>query len=113
MALMEFSQNNDKVTVTVPNVEASNQPETIFTGSKKAHLKECVLIIDHETGEITLERLTHSINVKKTRVEGSSKSQSLQNASSTPTSSSPSSGHTTSKPSRLPPDDDIDDFLSF
>ena len=111
MAVMEFSQNNDKVTVTVPNVEASNQPETIFTGSKKAHLKECVLIIDHETGEITLERLTHSINVKKTRVEGSSKS--LQNASSTPTSSSPapSSGQT-SKP-RLPPPDDIDDFLSF
>lgn len=67
MATMEFSQSNDKVKVTVPNVEASNQPETIFTGSKKPHLKECVLIIDHETGETTLERLTHSINVKKTR----------------------------------------------
>lgn len=109
MARMEFSQNNDKVKVTVPNVEASNQPETIFTGNKKPHLKECVLIIDHETGEITLERLTHSINVKKTRVEGSSKSQQQLQRPSTPSSFSPScssSGQTSSsgsKPSKPAP----------
>lgn len=103
---MEFSQSNDKVKVTVPNVEASNQPETIFTGSKKPHLKECVLIIDHETGEITLERLTHSINVKKTRVEGSSKSQQHLRPSTPSSCSSPapsSSGQNKpSKPSSSP-----------
>ena len=36
---------------------------------KESNLKECVLIIDEETGEITLERLSGNILVKKTRQE--------------------------------------------
>ena len=36
---------------------------------KESNKKDCVLIIDHETGEITLERLTDHILLKKTRSE--------------------------------------------
>lgn len=36
---------------------------------KDSSKKECVLIIDQETGEITIERLTKQIAVKKTRPE--------------------------------------------
>ena len=36
---------------------------------KPANNKECVLIIDEETGEITLERLDGNIMLKKTRAE--------------------------------------------
>ncbi|RWS28490.1 ELL-associated factor 1-like protein [Leptotrombidium deliense] len=76
-ASVEFVENN-KATVTVPNVDGSGNAYTVFKGSKKPHQKECVLIIDNETGEITLERLTQNIVVKKTRAEGTSKAQLLQ-----------------------------------
>ncbi|KAI1299345.1 ELL-associated factor 2 [Halotydeus destructor] len=76
MAQIEFGQNN-KVTVIAPNVEGSGQAETVYKGSRKPHLKECVLVIDHETGEITLERLSNQIIVKKTRAEGSSRASQL------------------------------------
>ncbi|XP_015781177.1 ELL-associated factor 1 [Tetranychus urticae] len=69
---IEFGENN-KVTVTMPNVESAGFSQTVFKGSRKPHLKECVLIIDNETGELTLERLAHNITVKKTRAEGSSR----------------------------------------
>lgn len=74
MAGIEFGENN-KVTVTMQNVESSGLPKTVFKGSRKPHQKECVLVIDHETGDITLERLTHNIIVKKIRAEGSCKAQ--------------------------------------
>jgi len=74
MAGIELGENN-KVTVTMPNVESSGLPKTVFKGSRKPHQKECVLVIDHETGEIILERLSHNIIVKKIRAEGSCKAQ--------------------------------------
>nr|XP_032823779.1 ELL-associated factor 1 [Petromyzon marinus] len=66
----------DQVTITLPNVEGSTPPTTVFKGSKRPCMKECVLIINHDTGEYTLEKLTSNIQVKKTRFEGSSKIQS-------------------------------------
>ena len=36
---------------------------------KEANGKDCLLIIDHVTGEITLEKLSSQIMVKKTRAE--------------------------------------------
>ena len=36
---------------------------------KEANAKDCLLIIDHVTGEITLEKLSSQIMVKKTRSE--------------------------------------------
>lgn len=50
-ASLEYNEKN-KVTVTAPNVEGSGTSCTVFQGSKKPHLKECVLVIDHETGNI-------------------------------------------------------------
>ncbi|XP_036907411.1 ELL-associated factor 2 isoform X1 [Sturnira hondurensis] len=65
----------EQVTITLPNIEGSTPPVTVFKGSKKPYLKECILIINHDTGECRLEKLSSNITVKKTRVEGSSKMQ--------------------------------------
>lgn len=48
-------------------VESSGVPHTIYKGNQKKYTKECILIIDKETGDITLEKLSHNIQVKKTR----------------------------------------------
>ncbi|XP_030882464.1 ELL-associated factor 2 [Leptonychotes weddellii] len=45
----------------------STPPVTVFKGSKKPYLKECILIINHDTGECRLEKLSSNITVKKTR----------------------------------------------
>ncbi|CAG2110351.1 unnamed protein product, partial [Medioppia subpectinata] len=66
-------EGNHKVTVTAPNTEGSGTSETVFKGSRKAHQKECVLIIDHKTGEITLEKLHQNITVKRTRQQNPTK----------------------------------------
>lgn len=63
------------VTLSVPHVEGSGKSHTVYKGNKKPVSKECVLIIDHETGTFTLERLSNNITVKKTRIDGSSKAQ--------------------------------------
>ncbi|XP_075068524.1 ELL-associated factor 1 isoform X1 [Mixophyes fleayi] len=69
----------DEVTITLPHIPVSQKgstpPMTIFKGNKRPYQKDCVLIINHDTGEYVLEKLSSSIQVKKTRVEGSSKIQ--------------------------------------
>lgn len=67
-ATVEVSPNN-QVQVSVPHLDSSGVPKTLFKGNQKKYTKECVLIIDKNTGEITLERLTNNISVKKTRSE--------------------------------------------
>lgn len=82
----------EQVTITLPNIEGSTPPVTVFKGSKKPYLKECILIINHDTGECRLEKLSSNITVKKIRAEGSSKVQSrieqqqqqIRNSSKTP-----------------------------
>ncbi|XP_056636228.1 ell-associated factor Eaf [Diorhabda sublineata] len=59
----------NQVTVTVPHLDGAGIPQTVFKGSQKPYTKECVLIIDRVTGEITLEKLRCNIQVKKTRSE--------------------------------------------
>ncbi|KAL7991798.1 hypothetical protein Chor_016054 [Crotalus horridus] len=66
----------EQVTVMLPNIEGSTPPVTVFKGSKKPYQKECILIINHDTGECRLEKLSSNITVKKIRGEGSSKVQS-------------------------------------
>lgn len=58
---------NNMMTVTVPHLDGAGIPHTVFKGSQRPYHKECVLIIDRVTGEITLEKLTANIQVKKTR----------------------------------------------
>ncbi|KAM5281842.1 ELL-associated factor 2 [Ctenodactylus gundi] len=82
----------EEVIITLPNIEGSTSPVTVFKGSKKPYLKECILIINHDTGECRLEKLNSNITVKKTRVEGSSKvhcqveqqQQQMRNSTRTP-----------------------------
>ncbi|XP_069792013.1 ELL-associated factor 2 [Narcine bancroftii] len=66
----------EQITITLPNIEGSTPPVSVFKGSKRPYLKECILIINHDTGEYRLEKLSSNITVKKTRAEGSSKIQS-------------------------------------
>uniref|UniRef100_A0AAY4DUJ9 Transcription elongation factor Eaf N-terminal domain-containing protein n=1 Tax=Denticeps clupeoides TaxID=299321 RepID=A0AAY4DUJ9_9TELE len=66
----------EQVTITLPNLEGSTTPVTVFKGSKRPYMKECILIVNHDTGEYRLEKLNSNIAVKKTRAEGSSKIQS-------------------------------------
>ena len=57
----------------MPNVGGSAQPMTHFKGPKREAKKQCVLILNHDTGEITLERLNHDVVLKRQRLDGTSK----------------------------------------
>ncbi|OWR52421.1 ell-associated factor Eaf [Danaus plexippus] len=76
MATVDVGTNN-QVTVTVPHLDGAGVPQTVFKGSQRPYTKECVLIIDRDTGEITLEKLSSNIQVKKTRQENSQKPRPL------------------------------------
>ncbi|XP_051721624.1 ELL-associated factor 1 [Ctenopharyngodon idella] len=65
----------EEVTIKLPHISGSTPPMTVFKGNKRPYQKDCVLIINHDTGEFMLEKLSSSIQVKKTRAEGSSKIQ--------------------------------------
>ena len=65
----------------MPHVESSGTSETVFKGSKDPAAKECLLIIDHNTGKITLERISQKIRVKKYRPETGSNKKALQSGS--------------------------------
>ncbi|XP_072274014.1 ELL-associated factor 2 [Pyxicephalus adspersus] len=105
----------EQVTITLPNLEGSTAPVTVFKGSKRPYLRECILIVNHDTGECRLEKLSSNISVKKTRAEGSSKIQSrieqqqqqMRNTSKTPTNGKNSSSPL-GKSSPTSPMDDIE-----
>lgn len=63
--------------------DSSGVPKTVFKGNQRNYTKECVLIIDKVTGEITLEKLHHNIQVKKTRTENTNKTGLQSQAAST------------------------------
>ena len=48
-------------------VQGSGSSHGIYKGNKRPNQKECVLIIDHKTGEFRLEKLSSTIQLKKTR----------------------------------------------
>lgn len=48
--------------------QGSGTSHTVYKGNKRPCPKECVLIIDHDTGAYTLERLSTHIQLKKTRL---------------------------------------------
>jgi len=73
------------VAVSLPHSDGVGQ--TTYKGNTEpAPPKDCVLIIDHETGELTLERVTNNIRVKKTRPEKREGGASSAVGSSEPTS---------------------------
>lgn len=96
----------EQVTITLPNLEGSTAPVTVFKGSKRPYMKECILIVNHDTGEYRLEKLNSNITVKKTRAEGSSKIQSRleqQTKSLSQQMKSGSGGKTASNSKSSPP----------
>ncbi|KAM6978337.1 ELL-associated factor 2 [Tautogolabrus adspersus] len=115
----------EQVTITLPNLEGSSAPVTVFKGSKRPYMKECILIVNHDTGEYRLEKLNSNIAVKKTRAEGSSKihsrmeqqtsrlSQQMKSSNSSSSSSNKTSTSSKSSPpkektSPASPMDDIE-----
>lgn len=76
MATVSVGIKNE-VTVTVPHLAGAGVPQTVFKGNQKSYTKECVLFIDRVTGEITLEKLSSNIQVKKTRQETAQKPRPL------------------------------------
>ncbi|XP_034549666.1 ELL-associated factor 2 [Notolabrus celidotus] len=114
----------EQVTITLPNLEGSSAPVTVFKGSKRPYMKECILIVNHDTGEYRLEKLNSNIAVKKTRAEGSSKihsrmeqqtnrlSQQMKSSSSSSSSNKTSTSSKSSPPkektSPASPMDDIE-----
>lgn len=114
----------EQVTITLPHLEGSAAPVTVFKGSKRPYMKECILIVNHDTGEYRLEKLNSNIAVKKTRAEGSSKVQSRleqqtsrlsqqvkvgsSNSSSSKTSTSSKNSPPKEKMSPASPMDDIE-----
>jgi len=67
---IEVGENNE-VAVTLPS--SNKKGHTVYKGSKKPALKECVLIYDPATDEFTLEKVTSQCQVKKTRPSSSQK----------------------------------------
>lgn len=61
--------SNKQVTVTVPSLDGSGVPNAVYKGNQNYSKKECVLIIDRVTGQITLEKLSSNVQVKQTRTE--------------------------------------------
>lgn len=90
-ATLDVSSNN-QVTVTMPHLDSSGVPKTVFKGNQRNYTKECVLIIDKVTGEITLEKLHHNIQVKKTRSENNSKTMPSTGSASAGSSVQSTSG---------------------
>jgi len=84
---LEVDEHNG-VSVKIPHKGGG---ETNFSGhQKEANVKDCLLIIDHATGEITLEKLSSQIMVKKTRAEKPEKNNHLESSANiTPSNSRP------------------------
>lgn len=57
--------DGEEVTVSRPTVQAESPHDvTQFQGPMKSCNEECVLIIDTQTGELTLERITNTVHLK-------------------------------------------------
>ncbi|KAF0032086.1 hypothetical protein F2P81_016641 [Scophthalmus maximus] len=93
----------DEVTITLPHIPGSTPPMTVFKGNKRPYQKDCVLIINHDTGEFVLEKLSSSIQVKKTRQPSSQFRAPTKPGAGVKTSPSPSKDN----PSPEPQLDDI------
>lgn len=62
-----FNPHNKRLVMIMVFFKGSSAPVTVFKGSKRPYMKECILIVNHDTGEYRLEKLNSNIAVKKTR----------------------------------------------
>lgn len=73
-AEVKFSSNKECF-VTYPN---HDQGSITFKGGRKPCQKECILIIDKSTGEITLEKISSNIPLKKSRTGNSERTGDIR-----------------------------------
>uniref|UniRef100_A0A2P2IED5 Ell-associated factor Eaf n=1 Tax=Hirondellea gigas TaxID=1518452 RepID=A0A2P2IED5_9CRUS len=66
---LELGPDNN---VSINVYQNNNDENTLYKGSVQEGSKDCFLIIDHVTGEITLEKVSNIIRVKRTREAGCS-----------------------------------------
>nr|CAH8852590.1 unnamed protein product [Trichobilharzia regenti] len=58
----------NEVVVDMPNVTSTTlEATTTFRGTARSVQKECILIYNKKTHELTLERIAHTVQLKKTR----------------------------------------------
>ncbi|THD22838.1 ELL-associated factor [Fasciola hepatica] len=86
-----------EVVVNLPNVASVAAGSTVFRGSARPVQKECILIYNKRTGELTLERIAHSVQLKKTREERKANAPIPQS-----NRSGPINGGDTNKAARTP-----------
>lgn len=95
--------SNAQITVTVPHLDGAGTAQTVFKGSQRPCQKECVLIIDKKTGEITLEKLSTCIQLKKTRQQSAKQLQPQSSNSSNWSSNAAAAGGKKSQQQLEPP----------
>lgn len=83
--------SNGQVTIKAPSVGGS---VTTFKGQRRPHKKECLLIIDHRTGEVVLQSLADNITVKATRAMAGGNSTNVPAPTSTQSTAAPSTNST-------------------
>uniref|UniRef100_T2M7W4 ELL-associated factor 1 n=1 Tax=Hydra vulgaris TaxID=6087 RepID=T2M7W4_HYDVU len=71
----------NECTVTIPNHDSGF---TTYKGGKKPCFKECILIIDQQTGEIILERISSNIPLKKHRIDRTGESAKISQVKPSP-----------------------------
>ncbi|CAH8858782.1 unnamed protein product [Trichobilharzia szidati] len=71
----------NEVVVDMPNVTSTNlDATTTFRGTARSVQKECILIYNKKTHELTLERIAHTVQLKKTREGRKPDTASLPNS---------------------------------
>lgn len=63
---MEVTPTN-QVSLKYPRNENEGSSDFMYSGTMKQFPKEYFLVIDHVTGEVTLEKLTANIQLKRTK----------------------------------------------
>lgn len=65
-AMMEITPTN-QVTLKYPQTSSEGSSDFMYSGTMKPFPKEYFLVIDHVTGDVTLEKLTANIQLKRTK----------------------------------------------
>lgn len=63
---MEITSTN-QVTLKYPQADNEGSSDFMYSGTMRQFPKEYFLVIDHVTGEVTLEKLTANIQLKRTK----------------------------------------------
>lgn len=68
-ATMEITPVNqgNQVTLKYPQTDNEGSSDFMYSGTMRQFSKEYFLVIDHVTGEVTLEKLAANIQLKRTK----------------------------------------------